>query len=282
MWHLLHEAVRRHGEDADHRFIVADSKLVYSQGAGLAELERAAYAALSHPRVQSSADLIDQISPDCHDELRQEKWYTGTTNLPLEEQLEGLLTATQQLNALCQRLAIGWGPVRSVIVCPGAFNALIDRWGSKGGVLTTALHRLLGLVPSLPLESEPVTVYIDKHGGRNHYAATLQPAFPDGLVLAAEEGNLRSVYNVTAGQRDVTITIEPRADSTHFGVALASMISKYLRELLMHEFNRFWQSKLPGLKATAGYPGDSRRYWDEIRPLVADLGMAEDAVWRRR
>jgi hypothetical protein len=60
------------------------------------------------------------------------------------------------------------------------------------------------------------------------------------------------------------------------------MISKYLREVLMIEFNRFWQTHVPGLKATAGYPTDAYRFYDEIRPAVERLGMAETAVWRQR
>jgi ribonuclease HII len=80
----------------------------------------------------------------------------------------------------------------------------------------------------------------------------------------------------------VRITVMPKADVKHFTVALASMISKYVRELLMREFNRFWQAHVPGLKPTAGYPQDAVRYIDAIRPAMAKLGIAERLVWRRR
>jgi hypothetical protein len=60
------------------------------------------------------------------------------------------------------------------------------------------------------------------------------------------------------------------------------MASKYLREVLMREFNHFWQEQVPGLKATAGYPGDAARFFDEIRPAAQRLGIAEAAVWRSR
>jgi len=80
----------------------------------------------------------------------------------------------------------------------------------------------------------------------------------------------------------VRVTIQPRADSEHFCVALASMVSKYLREVLMSEFNRYWQGHVPELRATAGYPGDALRFFETIRPKVAELGIAESALWRRR
>ena len=39
-------------------------------------------------------------------------------------------------------------------------------------------------------------------------------------------------------------------------MALASMLAKYLREVFMRQFNRFWLGHVDGLKPTAGYPGD--------------------------
>ena len=82
--------------------------------------------------------------------------------------------------------------------------------------------------------------------------------------------------------RDLRLTFQPRADSEHFCVALASMAAKYLRERLMEEFNRYWLAQVPGLKPTAGYPNDAVRFMEAIRPAAQKLGMAEDAIWRRR
>ena len=92
----------------------------------------------------------------------------------------------------------------------------------------------------------------------------------------------RSVYRVIGLEREVRLTFQPRADAECFCVALASMVSKYLREVLMLEFNRFWQTHVPGLKATAGYPGDAIRFFEAIRPAVERLGLAEETVWRQR
>jgi ribonuclease HII len=125
-------------------------------------------------------------------------------------------------------------------------------------------------------------VDIDKQGGRNHYSALLQPAFAPGMVLAREEGFTRSVYQVTGLPVSVRLTLTPRADVGCFAVALASMISKYLRELLMVEFNAFWRAQMPQLKPTAGYPTDARRFWREILPALKRLPLTEDQVWRKR
>ena len=60
------------------------------------------------------------------------------------------------------------------------------------------------------------------------------------------------------------------------------MVSKYVRELLMGEFNHFWREQVPGLKPTAGYPGDSRRFYADIRPAAERLGLKKKLIWRRR
>jgi hypothetical protein len=82
--------------------------------------------------------------------------------------------------------------------------------------------------------------------------------------------------------RQIRFSFEPRADASHFCVALASMVSKYLRELLMLEFNGFWETHVPGVKPTAGYPGDSRRFYKDIGPAVASLKIPKAAIWRRK
>ena len=58
------------------------------------------------------------------------------------------------------------------------------------------LWRLTGVRLRHVGRSEPDDLYfvIDKHGGRNTYAAMLQQALPDGMVVARAEGAARSVY----------------------------------------------------------------------------------------
>jgi hypothetical protein len=131
-------------------------------------------------------------------------------------------------------------------------------------------------------DGEPLLFFIDKHGGRNFYGPMLQERLTGANVFAVKESSRQSVYRVLGLDREVRLTFEPRADTAHLCVALASMVSKYLRELLMLEFNRFWLQHVPGLKPTAGYPGDARRYFEAIQDAMRQLGIGESAVWRRR
>ena len=101
------------------------------------------------------------------------------------------------------------------------------------------------------------------------------------LVLVREEGAELSVYRVQAGPRQVEFRFQPKAER-HLPTALASMAAKYLRELAMRPFNAFWQRHIPGLRHTAGYPGDSHRFFAEIRAVKEQLGIADGLLWRER
>jgi hypothetical protein len=284
-WQLCRPAVRRHFEPADGRLLVEDSKLIYSTSRGLHDLETAVLAILAPAQNGTGfclAHLIDQLSPACHADLHLEPWYLGTSGLPVAAEPAGLQEAADRFEGPSREHQLQWGLVRSVVVCPARFNRLLDQWGTKGAVLGQALTELLACNRPLEAEAEPVWYFIDKHGGRNTYAPMLQNALPDGMVVAHEEGLNRSVYSVLGLGQEVRLTFQPRADAEHFCVALASMVSKYLRELLMLEFNRFWQDRVPGLKPTAGYPGDAARFFAAIRPAAERLGIADAVLWRRK
>ena len=65
-------------------------------------------------------------------------------------------------------------------------------------------------------------------------------------------------------------------------VALASMVSKYLRELLMGCFNGYWLGEVPSLRPTAGYYQDGLRFLKEIEPHLRRLGVRREWLVRQR
>jgi ribonuclease HII len=284
LWQLLRPAVRR-GTDADGgQLLIDDSKIVYT-ARGLAGLERGVLTALwrnGTEQAASLASLVDWACPDDREELACEAWYRGLQALPIHLTSDELGSWATRFDEVCTEAEVGRWHVRSVIVCPRRFNALLDEAGTKGAVLAHALANLLGCQCARLTGDDPLSFFIDKHGGRNTYAAMLQHALPDGMVFTVQEGMARSDYRVYGVGREVRMTFQPRADTEHFCVALASMTSKYLRELLMLEFNRFWREHVPDLRPTAGYPGDAARFFEAIRQVIEKLGLREEAVWRKR
>jgi ribonuclease HII len=293
LWKVLDKVVRRQSDPEDSRFVVDDSKLVYSPTIGLAGLETAVCSILASAQSRALVNLkeyIDFICPSAGEELQQEAWFTGRTPVPFAQQRIAYQDAIAGFTQGCQDCGIQFGPVHSVVICPPRFNQLLDHWHSKGAILGHGLSELLlrGLESgardqeSGVRDEEPIDFVIDKHGGRNCYFAMLQEALGERMVVAHEETFNRSRYSVCRVGEPIRFTFQPRADGEHFCVALASMASKYLRELLMVEFNEFWRNHLPDLQPTAGYPGDSRRFYKAIRPVAKRLGIQRTALWRRR
>ncbi len=280
LWDLLRPAVRRAGEP-EGRLLVADSKVVYSTARGLAGLERGVLATVWHPAAACLAALVDRACPEDRADLHAEPWYRGTRVLPGHASPAEVAGHASGFAQACAAAGVCDWWARSAVVCPPRFNALVDAAGSKGAVLGNALGRLLQSARDLP-GGEDLAFFVDKHGGRNTYAAFIQHALPGGAVVARQEGMARSVYEVVGLARGMRLTFQPRAESACLCVALASMASKYLRELFMLEFNAFWQQHVPGLKPTAGYPTDADRFFQAIRPAVRKLGLDEAVLWRRK
>lgn len=284
LWETLETCVRRADDRVDDRLIVADSKQVYAPTRGWGELEKTALSACAGGFFDQAArfdELLQRLAAEEVPALRQERWFVGDTALPTEVPAADLTPCIESWRSASKQAGVTWGFCQSAIVPAPRFNDLVDRWDSKAAVLSVALTQLMQRCLQ-ETSAEPMRIVVDKHGGRNAYSALLQHAFADGFVYAEHEGRERSVYRVEGMDREVRVTFMPRADVAHFTVALASMISKYVRELLMREFNRFWQTHVPGLTPTAGYPNDAVRYIEAIRPAMLKLGIAERAVWRCR
>lgn len=285
LWRILRTGVRRGRLPDDDRIWVEDSKKVYSPSRGLNDLETAVLAALVPNRLGQPLPIKEFLGELCRegDEgLRAETWYSGASVLPISSADRDLVPRANRFASCCAKASVVWSSVRSVVICPSRFNEHLDRWGSKGAVLGLALTDLIRGHCACGDPTEPVYVAVDKHGGRNHYAALLQHALPEGMVVAHEETMARSVYSVLGLRRGIRLTFQPRAETEHFCVALASMVSKYVREVLMAEFNRFWQEQVPGLQPTAGYPGDAARFFEQIRPVLERLAIPEMSIWRRK
>ena len=168
--------------------------------------------------------------------------------------------------------------LRSRAVFPRQFNELIRRHGSKGAALSHLTLELISRVMETLVEA-PISIICDKHGGRNRYARLLGEHFPDRLIEIYGEGRQRSVYRFGPAQRRVEFCFQTKAER-HLPAALASMASKYLRELAMRALNAFWCGRSPGLRPTAGYPQDAKRFRADIAPALAELQIDDRVLWR--
>jgi ribonuclease HII len=280
----LRKAIRRASDEDDGRLLIDDSKQVYVGPDGLGKLERGVLA-LFFPQPQESLTVGGYLSRigagSSHEDLSAEPWYSPDDLLPLAIEPDEWDNHASRVAKACQRSAIEWGPARSIVMPTPRFNALLDYWSLKSDVEASAVIHLMQEARRLP-GSEPIHFCIDRLGGRTHYAAIIQTAFPDGWVIAHEEKAHSCRYSVIGLEREIHLCFEPKADGNHLPVAAASMACKYLREVCMRQFNRFWQARVSGLEPTAGYPGDAERFYRTIKAAMQELGLAPDHVWRRK
>ena len=125
-------------------------------------------------------------------------------------------------------------------------------------------------------------IYVDRQGGRRRYLPGLQRVFAGCRFKVIDETDLFSAYRITGRQRTGEICFMTGAESKRLPVALASMTSKYLRELFMEMFNGYWTTRVPGLAPTAGYYTDGRRFYKEISPAARRLKVDGEMLYRCR
>jgi len=199
-----------------------------------------------------------------------------------ENDLDGLV---QKFEAVLQHHRIRLLDMQYRSVEPTEFNRLLDRFDSKGTLLSDVTLRLIAdKITTLTQNNKDVSsvlILCDKHGGRNHYLDLLTEFFPGEFIQAVQEGRERSIYRLTFEGWRLEFRFLAKGES-HLPIALASMLSKYHRELAMIQFNAFWQSHVPDLEPTAGYPEDARRFKQKIASVQQKLGITDESLWRKR
>ncbi len=173
--------------------------------------------------------------------------------------------------------------VRSVVVGPRRFNEGLENMGSKALVHFASFARLLAHLRATTPEGQGVAIRGDKHGGRHFYGGLLEVAFPDARVVRGPEGPALSRYElIGASEPRLTLNLIPRADAEDGLVALASIVSKAVREHWMDAFNAHWLARVPGLRPTAGYPVDAARFRLAIEAGCLARGLKPGDWWRAR
>jgi len=97
-----------------------------------------------------------------------------------------------------------------------------------------------------------------------------------------QEGDRTSVYELRTGGRMVRLSFEVEADDLYLPVALASMVSKYIRELLMECMNEYFVGMNASLKPTAGYWKDGQRFVEDLRKHLPALEIDGHRLIRSR
>ena len=268
----------------------ADSKQLYKPGGGLVAIERGVLAALaataegataqraSHGIPSDGAALAAALGIDLPSIGVPAEWtlFEGMA-LPVAVPPRALALLAETVATTLPRLNVQLVAVACRVLHPGAFNALLDAGLNKSDILSrTTLSLAAELRATAP--GEPAVVWCDRHGGRKTYAALVGRHFAAPLVRTIVETPTSSTYAIDAASLRIEFTVGGEA---RVPVALASMTAKYVRELAMAAFNAHWGSLAPGLRPTAGYPLDARRWRGDAAATLDRCSIPADAFWRR-
>jgi ribonuclease HII len=286
LWKQLAPAVAAKPARKGSAVVVGDSKKLFDRKKPdpLAPLERSILAMLHAGDLLpgSFGELLAQLDGSAPDALSRYPWYTeamptlpvsaGTTDVKLVGNAVGIAMRDAQVRLV---------GMRSRVIPAGQFNDLLAKTRNKSTAATGVTYELIARAWGLSARG-PLSIFVDRQGGRVHYLTALQRVFPDASFKILEETEQTSRYHVSQGDREATIHFSVGAEKLHFPVALASMLSKYLREVLMGRFNAFWSRHVPSLEPTAGYYVDGRRFFEQITPVMESLAIDRHWVYRNK
>lgn len=286
-WEALESVITNKPLKRETRVTVGDSKVVHSR-LGVEGLARtlAAFAPLVNHARDASCESAEQMTlskktpasiRDMLTVLCDELWHDCTSypwyanfqgDAPLlSEKSMSMDEAARQLAEACANAEITPLFLRSIPMLAGAFNEGIASGLNKSELTMRQTGICLArIVTTFPNES--MEIMVDRQGGRAYYHPFLMQTFPGAWIDILHESPAESAYRLRRERDDVVIRFRPKADGEAFCVALASMAAKWTRESLMVPLNDFFVQRLPGLKPTAGYPEDAKRFLTEINQVL--------------
>jgi ribonuclease HII len=204
-----------------------------------------------HP-AESPAELVRAISLDdagelerpCPEQAHPQCWGALGEAFTAPDKL--VRTLSTDLDRLADK-GIAVKGVRSAIVCAKRLNDEVDAGRHR---FTVDLHSMERLVLSFA-ESAGSEVYAvcGKVGGFGKYSQAFGP-LGGRLHATVEETRRRSTYRFPGVG---VLSFVQDADASDLLVSMASMVGKYLREILMARIVRHYQLAAPDLPDASGY-----------------------------
>jgi len=204
----------------------------------------------STPPANTPAELFERLSLEgsalltrpCPPAARPQCWGTGSEVFGADDALVARIEGHVEYLASRGVRLLG---VKSSTLCVAELNRLkatgVNRFGAD-------LHAMERLVLDLAARAgAEVHATCGKVGGINEYARFWGP-LAGRLHVTLEEGRARSAYRFP-GIGEIAFVRD--ADDTDPLVMLASLVGKYLRELLMQRIGRYWSE--PGANLPSGY-----------------------------
>ena len=200
LWGRLRKHVSRNRLKSGRKIHVNDSKLVYSAGSGLKELERSVLA--STAAMGEAGDwpgdldgFLSRVASPAADDAAGYVWYQPPPGekFPLEQDALPVQLFSKALRAEAERAKARPVHLGARVVFERQLNQMFEATRNKANVLfSTAAVHLDHLLRKFG--TRDLTIFCDRQGGRGHYGSLLRLMFPDWSLEIAGEEAARSDY----------------------------------------------------------------------------------------
>ncbi|MHC4371069.1 MAG: hypothetical protein ACYSW8_25955 [Planctomycetota bacterium] len=283
LWQVLRKSLSNKRKRLAGKLLVTDSKKAYSKSIGIKHLERTVLTALKclGHEPATLAELMERICPNCLERLSAYPWHEGSQSRRLSADAADKAIASAVLIDNMASNNIELLAMESFCMDVGYYNEMVAAVKNKANVLFTATCRLIKTAYD-NFGGDDLHIVVDRQGGRVHYRKVLQRMFGDMELRILRETPATSSYELKAGGKDMRLHFVVKADQRFLPVSLASMTSKYLRELLIGNINRYFNGFDADLKPTAGYWTDGLRFIEDIRTNLPDVSFNSEQLIRSR
>lgn len=287
-WEHLADAVSDAPSDDRERLVVADSKRVFTRNPrGARRLEATALAFLR--AAGSPGACAGDVLASAPERLRPaadiqttHPWYDALPgSLPIHIDGETLAAREAALASMLTKTGTEVVAAGAVVVPAGTLNASFDATNNKGATLWS-YHSGVILDLFERFGDEGLELCCDRLGGRARYGRGLSELVPFSTVRVLGESREDSRYEVTSGTRRMRIRFVQKGDVLSLPTALGSCLAKYARELVMGAFNEHFAGLCPGVRPTAGYVTDARRWLADVEEARPEALPARRCLVRTR
>jgi len=283
LWKILRKSVARKRKHLGGRLLITDSKKAYSRSSGIKQLERTVMASLRclDKSVPTLSELLGQLCCDCIGRLNEYPWYKDAADREISANQADIAIASSVFKSNLASNDMALLSLRSCCLDVAYYNQMVSNVKNKASVLFTAT---CGLIKHAfdSFGGDDVQIVIDRQGGRIHYRPVLRQMFSEMELTILQETPSLSSYEMQANGRKMRLHFAVGADERFLPVSLASMVSKYLRELLIYNINAYFAGFNPDLKPTAGYWKDGLRFIEEVKTSLPDVKLDTDQLIRCR
>ena len=283
LWQILSKSVSDRRKRLAGRLLIADSKKAYSKSIGIKHLERTVLTALKclGKEPATLTELLELLCPSCLERLSDYPWYQDIGDYSLSIDTADKEIASAVLADDLASNGIELLDLKSCCLDVAYYNKMVAAVKNKANVLFSAT---CGLIKNAydNFAGDDLQIIVDRQGGRVHYRKNLQRMFGDMELKILRESPATSSYELQAGGKAMRVHFVVGADGRFLPVSLTSMVSKYLRELLIGSINRYFAGFGAELKPTAGYWKDGLRFIEDIKTNLPHVQFDSDQLIRSR